>query len=98
MYFHIACTNEEDPIKMNTLKWPQHYKLIVQTSRTDNSIVNGGIWLKVELMQAFYHVLLICKNEEDPIKMKFLEWPNKSMMGFPEAQGQLTWQTVIGSG
>ena len=39
--------------------------------------------------------LVICKNEEDPSKMKVLEWSQhfphyKSMGIFPEAQVQLT--------
>ena len=31
-------------------------------------VVSGRIWLKFELIQAYMHVLLSCKNEEDPIK------------------------------
>ena len=30
--------------------------------------VGGGIWPKFELIQAFMHVLLSCKNEVDKIK------------------------------
>ena len=30
--------------------------------------VGGGIWPKFELIQAFMHVLLNCKNEVDQIK------------------------------
>ena len=30
--------------------------------------VCGGIWPKFELIQAFMHVLLTCKNEDDQIK------------------------------
>ena len=36
--------------------------------RADNSVVSGGIWCKFELIQAFMHVFVTCKNEEDPIK------------------------------
>ena len=32
--------------------------------------VRGRIWPKFELIQALLAVLLTCKNEEDPIKMK----------------------------
>ena len=44
-----------------------------------------------------------CKNEEDPIKMKVLEWPQhfshyKSDGDFfPDAQGQLTPQSMVGA-
>ena len=49
------------------------------------------------------HVLVTCKNEEDPIKMKVLECSQdfshyKSMGIFPDAQGQLTLQSVVESG
>ena len=49
------------------------------------------------------HVLETCKNEEDPIKMKALECSQdrshyKSMGIFPDAQGQLTLQSMVGSG
>ena len=48
------------------------------------------------------HVLITCKIEEDSIKKKALEWPQhifhcKSMGFFPNAQGQLTPQSVVGS-
>ena len=32
------------------------------------TVVSGRIWLKFELIQAYMHVLVSCKNEEDPIK------------------------------
>ena len=49
------------------------------------------------------HVLVTCKNEEDPIKMKTLErsqafFQYKSMGIFPDAEGQLTLQSMVGSG
>ena len=34
----------------------------------DNSVVGGGIWPKFELIQAFMHIFLTCKNEVDQIK------------------------------
>ena len=30
--------------------------------------MDGGIWQKFQLIQAFMHVLVICKNEDDRIK------------------------------
>ena len=41
---------------------------IFRRARADNSGVCGGIWPKFELIQAFMHVLLTCKNEVDQIK------------------------------
>ena len=37
-------------------------------SRAVNSVVSGRIWLKFELIQAFMHILVSCRNEEDQIK------------------------------
>ena len=64
----------------------------------DYFVVSGEFLLKFKLIQACMHVLNTCKNEEDWVKMKALEWPQhfsyyKSMGIFPDAQGQ-----VIGSG
>ena len=49
------------------------------------------------------HVLATCKNEDDQIKMKELECSQnfshyKSMGIFPDAQGQLTPQSLVRSG
>ena len=46
--------------------------------------------------------LVTCKNEEDPSKMKALEWSQyfshyKSMGIFQDAQGQLTHKSLVGS-
>ena len=58
---------------------------------------------KFKLIQAFMHVLVTCKNEEDQIEnegarlfTRFL--PNKSMGIFQDAQGQLTLQSTVRSG
>ena len=60
----------------------------------DNSVVSADNWPKFELIQAFRHALDTCKNEEDPVKMKSLEWPQdfshyKSMGIFQDTQVQL---------
>ena len=57
--------------------------------------VKGWIWLKLKPMRDIIVVLVTCKNEEDPLKIMALEWPQyvshyKSMGIFPDAQGQLT--------
>ena len=58
---------------------------------------------KFELNQAFMHVLVTCKNEEDQIKnegarlfTRFL--PLQVYGDFPDAQGQLTLQSKVRSG
>ena len=60
-----------------------------------NSVANLP---KFELIQAFMHVLVTCKNEEDPIKNEgvrvFTRFSHYKSMGiFPDAQGQLTPQS-----
>ena len=51
--------------KMKALERTQHYTAIFQTRKADNSGVGVGIWPKFELIQAFMHVLVTCKNEDD---------------------------------
>ena len=51
---------------------------------------------------SFFVVLVTGKNEEGPIKMKALECSQyfshyKSMRIFPDAQGQLTHKSPVGS-
>ena len=65
----ITCKYEEDPVKnegarvLTTL-----YIKFFRRTRADNSGVGGGIWPKFELIQAFMHVLVTCKNEDDQFK------------------------------
>ena len=65
----VTCKYEEDPIKnegarvLTTL-----YSNFYRRARADNSGVGGGIWPKFELIQAFMHVLVTCKNEDDRLK------------------------------
>ena len=47
------------------------------------------------------HVLIFCMNEDDSIKIQGQEWSQyfsnyKSMGTFPDAQGQLTPQSLVG--
>ena len=67
-----------------------------------NYVVGNGIWPKINLIQGFIVVLVTCKNEEDPSKTKALEWSQyvshyKFIGIFPDAQGQLTTQSLVGS-
>ena len=72
-------------------------------ARADNSGVGGGIRPKFELIQALMYALVTCKNEDDRFKnegarvfTRFLHY--KSMGIFPDAQGQLTPQSLVRSG
>ena len=51
---------------MRALEWSQHYTLILQ--RAENSGVSCAIWPKCERVQAFMHVIITCKDEDDSIK------------------------------
>ena len=69
---------------------------ILTSIKGSNSVANLP---KFELIQAFMHVLLTCKNEVDQIKNKELECSHYKSMGiFPDAQGQLTPQSLVRSG
>ena len=48
--------------KMKALEWSQQ---VFRRARADNSGVGVGIWPKFDLIQAFMHVLVTCKNEDD---------------------------------
>ena len=65
----VTCKNEEDPIKNEGARvFTTLYIDFSDAQRADKSRVSGGIWPKFELIQAFMHVLVSCKNEEDSIK------------------------------
>ena len=66
--------------------------LILMSIKGRNSVANLP---KFELIQAFMHVLVTCKNEEDPIKN---EGARVYMGIFSDAQGQLTPQSTVRSG
>ena len=64
-----TCKYEEDPIKnRGTRVFTTLYIVFFRRPRADNSGVGGGIWPKLELIQAFMHVLVTCKNEDDSYK------------------------------
>ena len=56
---------------MKALEWPKDNMLIFWRSRADNIKVSGGIWQKFKRIQVFMHLLVTCKNEEDPMKNEF---------------------------
>ena len=97
----VACKNEEDPIKNEGAR-------VVTTLFINFSDAQGQLTPKSVMescrnfIRAFMVGLVICKNEEDPSKMKVLEWSQhfshyKSMGIFPDAQGQLTHKSLVGS-
>ena len=87
---------------MKELEWSQHYSLIFWRSRAANSEVSDLILPEFKLIQAFIVVLIVCKNEEDSFKNEgtrvvttFSHY--KSMGIFPDAQGQVTHKSLVGS-
>ena len=69
-------------LKMKELECSNQFS---RRSRTANSAVLGPIWSNFELVSDVMDVLVTCKNKEDPIKMKPLEWsqdfPHYNPMG-----------------
>ena len=57
-------------------------------SRADNSAVKVRIWLKFKLIQDVIDVLDTFKYEEDPIKIKALEWPQHKILIFQTLKGR----------
>ena len=73
---------------------------ILTSIKGRNSVANLP---KFKLIRAFMHVLDTCKNEEDPIKNEgarlFTRFSHYKSMGiFPDAQGQLTPQSLVRAG
>ena len=54
--------------KIEALECSQHYILIFQARKAVNSGFGGGMWPKFVLIQAFMHVLVTCKYEDDRFK------------------------------
>ena len=101
----VSCKNEEDQIKKEGTKvFTTLYIDFFRCSRAVNSVVIGRIWLKFELIQAFMHVLVFCRNEEDQIKNEGTRvftslLPLKVYRDFfSDAQRQLTPLSKVGSG
>ena len=64
----VTCKNDEDPIKNEGASVHNIIQQFFRRARADNSGVGGGIWPKFNLIQAFMHGLVTCKNEDDRIK------------------------------
>ena len=65
----VTCKNEGGPINNEGARvFTTLYINFFKRSMADNSEVGGFIWPKYKLIQAFMHVLVTCKNENDSIK------------------------------
>ena len=65
----VTCKYEEYPMKNEGARVDTTlYSIFFRRARADNSGVGVDIWPKFELIQAFMHVLVTCKNEDDQIK------------------------------
>ena len=89
MHVLVTCKNEEDQIGNKGVRL---------FSRAANSAVYGPIWSKLELVQDFMVVLLTCKNEEDPIKKRGAKVFTTLFIKFSDVQGQITLVLVVISG
>ena len=77
-----------------------HYKsmgIFFRCSRAAKSAFPGLIGVNFELMRNIMVVLLICKNEEEPIKNECVRVLTKLYINFSDTQGQLTPQSVVES-
>ena len=99
----VACKNEEDPIKNEGAR-------VVTTLFINFSDAQGQLTLK-SVMESCWNsnpskllwlVLLSARMKKIHLKMKVLEWSQhfshyKSIGIFPNAQGQLTHKSLVGS-
>ena len=68
----VTCNNDENQFKHEGTSGHNMSPIIsiwdfYSPSRAANSVVQGRIYLKFELIPAFIVVLITCKNEEDSI-------------------------------
>ena len=64
----VTCKNKYDPLENVGARVFTTLYINFSDARADNSGVGGDIWTKFELIQAFMHVLVTCKNEDNHIK------------------------------
>ena len=89
--------------KMKALEWSQHYSLIFSDAQGKVTLgsVMESCWNSNSFM-LLWLVLLPARMKKIQSKMKALEWSQhfshyKSMGIFPDAQGQLTHKSLVGS-
>ena len=76
MHVLVTCQNEKkNQSNMKELEWSQHFSHYKSMGIFPgaNSAVHSPFWPNFELVRDVMVVLIACKNEEDPIKMKALE-------------------------
>ena len=98
--FSLPASMKKIRSKMRALEWTQHFPHYNSMVAMETS---GRNWSNFELIQALIHVLITCKYEKNPIKNGgenvMTSFPHyKSMRIFPDAQGQLTTQSLVRSG
>ena len=64
----LTCKNEDDPTKNRGAIVFTTLYINISDAQGQITGVGGGIWPKFELIQAFMHVLVTCKNENDRFK------------------------------
>ena len=97
MHVLVTCKNEDDRFKNEVARVFTRFLLLQvygdfsRRSRAANSAVLGPIWPNFELVRDVMYVLVTCKYDEDPIKMKALEcsqhFPHYNPMGAIRCHG-----------
>ena len=64
----VISKNEEDPINYEGNRVFTTLYINFSDAQGQITRVSGAIWPKFKLIQAFMHVLVSCKNEDDSIK------------------------------
>ena len=64
----VTCKYEEDLIKNRGARVFTTLYINFSDAQGQITRVGGGIWPKFQLIQAFMHVLVTCKNEDDRFK------------------------------
>ena len=100
MHVPFCCKNEEVPIKMKSLEWPQHFShcksmgIFFRRLRAADSAVHGRIWPNFKLIRDLMVVLTTCKNE-DAIKTEGARVLTILYIAVSDAQRQLTPQSEL---
>ena len=91
LWLLLTCKNEEDPIKIEGARvlktfLPFCHWDFFRRSRATYSAICCSIGLKFKLVRDFMVVLLICKNEEDPIKNEGARLLTRLCIAFSDAR------------
>ena len=96
----LTCKNEEDSIKNESANGHSIIHQLFRRSRADNSGVCNGVWKKFKSFKLLCMFSLPARMKMIQSKMDGLEWSQnfshyKSMGIFPDAQEQLTSQSLV---